>query len=57
MKIVFDEQAGLYFAFCKINGRPCLGFSESRLDAMRFCYELLLEADTSSQQRRKHNGK
>ena len=48
MKIVFDSQAGIYFAFCKANGRPCLGFSESRTEAMNFCFELLLEADTSS---------
>ncbi len=52
MKIIFDAQAGLYFAFCKINGRPCLGFSESRLDAMAFCYELVFEADTSSRQKK-----
>lgn len=55
MKITFDAQAGLYFAFCKINGKPCLGFSESRLDAMRFCYELVFAADTSSQERSKHD--
>ena len=30
------------------NGKPCLGFSESRREAMNFCYELVLEADTSS---------
>jgi len=51
MKIVFDSQQGLYFAFCKAGGKPCLGFSKSRVEAMNFCYELLLEADTSVQQK------
>jgi len=50
MKIVFDSQSGIYFAFCKVNGRPCLGFSKSRTEAMNFCYELLLKADTSAQE-------
>ena len=52
MKIVFDTRSGIYFAFCQVNGRPCLGFSKSRTEAMSFCYELVLEADTSSQQKR-----
>ena len=59
MKIIFDAQSGLYFAFSEANGSPCLGFSKSRRKAMNFCFELLLEADTgsdtSSQQGRKHN--
>jgi hypothetical protein len=52
MKIVFDARSGTYFAFCKAGGKPCLGFSKSRREAINFCYELLLEADTSSQQKR-----
>lgn len=52
MKVVFDARSGTYFAFCKINGRPCLGFSKSRTEAMNFCYELVLEADTSSQEKK-----
>ena len=51
MKIVFDSQAGIYFAFCQVKGKPCLGFSESRTEAMNFCFELVLEADTSVQQK------
>jgi hypothetical protein len=52
MKVIFDAQSGLYFAFCKAGGRPCLGFSESRTEAINFCYELALEADTSSQEKK-----
>lgn len=55
MKIIFDAQSGLYFAFCNAGGKPCLGFSKSRTEAMSFCYELVLEAETSSQQRSKRN--
>jgi len=51
MKIVFDSQAGIYFAFCQVSGKPCLGFSESRTEAMNFCYELLREADASAQEK------
>tara|TARA_R110000744_G_scaffold76954_2_gene152191 strand:+ start:4828 stop:4995 length:168 start_codon:yes stop_codon:yes gene_type:complete len=51
MKIVFDSQAGIYFAFCQVKGKPCLGFSESRTEAMNFCYELVREADASAQEK------
>jgi hypothetical protein len=52
MKIVFDSRSGTYFAFCKAGGKPCLGFSKSRVEAMNFCYELVREADTSALQKK-----
>ena len=52
MKIVFDARSGTYFAFCKAGGKPCLGFSKSRVEAMNFCYELVREADTSALQKK-----
>jgi len=42
MKIVFDQKSGLYYAYAKSpQGNPCLGYSESRLEAEQFCYELI----------------
>jgi len=43
MKIVFDEKSELYYAYSKsAQGNPCLGYSESRSEAMAFCFELIL---------------
>ena len=41
MKIVFDERSGGYYAYSKSDGNPCLAFSESRTEAMQFCFELI----------------
>ena len=42
MKIVFDQKSGIYYAYAKsLQGNPCLGYSESRQEAMTFCYELV----------------
>ena len=42
MKIVFDEKSGGYYAYSKpAQGKPCIGYSESRLEAEQFCFELI----------------
>ena len=37
----YDASAGLYYAYFKQQGRPCLGYATTRHDAMLFCFELI----------------
>ena len=41
MKIVFDERSGGYYAYSKSDGNRCLAFSETRTEAMQFCFDLV----------------
>ena len=50
MKIVFDEKTKIYTAFDKTDGKPCVAFSESREEAMVFCFELVQANDQLKEQ-------
>jgi len=50
MKIVFDEKTKIYTAFDKTDGNPCVAFSESREEAMVFCFELVQANDQLKEQ-------
>jgi hypothetical protein len=41
MKTVFDEKTKIFTAFDRTDGKPCIAFSESRLEAQQFCFELI----------------
>jgi len=38
---VFDEKTKIFTAFDRTDGKPCIAFSESRLEAEQFCFELI----------------
>ena len=50
VKIVFDEKSGGYYAYAKSERNPCLAFSESREEAMVFCFELVQANDQLKEQ-------
>jgi hypothetical protein len=41
MTLAYDERAGQWVAFCKMNGRPMLAYAETMKEAMAWLYELI----------------
>ena len=41
MNISFDEKTKLYTAYQVSDNKPCIAFSESRLEAEQFCFDLV----------------
>jgi hypothetical protein len=41
MNLKYDERAGQWIAFAKVNGRPMLAYAETIGEAMTWLYELI----------------
>jgi hypothetical protein len=40
MNLKFDERAGQWVAFCKVDGRPMLAYADTMKEAMTWLYEM-----------------
>jgi|TARA_R110000796_G_scaffold8195_3_gene27205 hypothetical protein len=41
MITVFDDKEKIYTSFDKTDGKPCIAYANTRLEAERFCFELI----------------